>query len=116
MSRFIPVWRASWLALKRNGCSRDLRGLILRLIERNIFDWETEGLINARCQLMALRYMCENRLFLGGIPVEVCPAFPFPTGADVGLCLQRVKAKVHKFLPMQNLWLWLHPQLHDAGQ
>ena len=114
MSRFVQVLRETWLVCNRNKLPRDLRNKLVRLVARNVFDWETEELAAERLAQMNFNFDHEDARFgrmryklLGAIilHVEECPEHPFPVREDRDLVLTRIRAKRQYYVP-QN-WFWM---------
>lgn len=104
MSRFKERLKTFWLVCKRNGCNRDLRRVMLSYA--NMFDWETEELINEKLELRPSFSKQKTINLHLRRRVEVCPEFPFPLAEDKELVFQCIRLKI-KNSQLENHWMRL---------
>lgn len=115
--RFRPIFRTLWLVAKRYHLPRDLRTLVVWLVKRNVFNWESESLRLERAQIHTdyvdefiigpKRYRAMQLRGAIILHVEECEPINNPDGDDL-LRLTRIKAKRLLYSPSD--WFWLRLQ------
>ncbi len=104
------VFATPWLALRRNGCYRDLRIKILRLALPQYFEWEAdewrkEGVERWRQRPCSFPYL--------NCTVDLCQELPFGETEGKELRLLPLRIRLHKFQPVELVWNWVHPYATD---
>lgn len=117
MSRFVPVLKATWLVARRFGLPKDLRDLLLHLVKRRIFVWETEKLINERTCTME---QISRATWVGRVMrAHVAEFMPFTNEERVlyphmKQVLTRTKIRQHILGKLSKYWCWINvPELYD---
>ncbi len=99
------VFAIPWLALKRAGCYRDLRKLILKMALPDYFQWEIGVLRQEMTERWHMRPCCFPYI---NTVVDLCPEIPFGEQEGNEMRLMPFSLPRHKFQPLKREWLWVH--------